>query len=133
MEGEVYFVWLCTNGQREVPYLPQELRRKIYYHTYPRTKKRCAECDNVVLLESVGRSYFQVRPYTMIGNACVCMTCLEKDTSKKKVSIESFVSRRGFIWGVVASTIIRRFMMFVSTLMYTMLTNSFFSKGEAIP
>jgi hypothetical protein len=94
MEGEVYFVWLCADGKRGIPYIPIDIRKLIYSHTYPRIHKRCGICDNAVLLDSIERSYFQIRTYTIIKNECVCMICNHKETWEREFRDESALKRR---------------------------------------
>lgn len=84
MQGETYFILLSSlGGNGHIPYLPLEIRQHIYSLTYPRTRRRCVACNHPVLLESMGRSFFQIRPYTFLDDECVCMQCKSEDAMKK--------------------------------------------------
>lgn len=87
MDGEVYFVYAATLTKGNIPYLPVEIREHIKAMTYPKIRKRCRACDNVVLLESENKSLFQVRPFTIIDDVCSCMSCVKSP----RVILPSFV------------------------------------------
>ena len=80
-EGDEYFVWASTIGMGTIPFLPDELRRKIFVHTFPRIHARCARCASSVMLKSLQNTLFQSRPFTRVDDSFCCLECIGKNAS----------------------------------------------------
>ena len=71
MKGELYFLYLITNG-KEIPYLPIEVRKRVIeYLTF---KLSCLCCNEIILsFNPIIIAYSD--GYSIINGNCICKYC----------------------------------------------------------
>jgi hypothetical protein len=55
--------------------LPIEIVAHIWELSFPRTQMRCTQCKSVCLSIDEDKIFTQERPYTLLDDCCICLTC----------------------------------------------------------